>query len=83
MYVKDKRYLANIFKRISASVTTVNAKIVASQQHKISIEAVQTSVALEQLAILHEALIVLAMLVADPEINVGPLPELPKKIVGF
>jgi hypothetical protein len=83
MYVKDKRYLANIFKRISASVTTVNAKIVASQQHKISIEAVQTSVALEQLAILHEVLIVLATLVADPEINVEPLPELPKKIVGF
>jgi hypothetical protein len=83
MYVKDKLFLANIFKRISASVTTVNAKIIACQQNKISVEALQTSVALEQLAILHEALIVLAMLVADPEINAGPLPELPKKIVGF
>jgi hypothetical protein len=83
MYVKDKLFLANIFKRISASVTTVNAKIIACQQNEISVEALQTSVALEQLAILHEALIVLAMLVADPEINAGPLPELPKKIVGF
>jgi hypothetical protein len=83
MYVKDKQFLTNIFDRISASVTTVNAKIIARQQNKISMEALQTSVALEQLAILHEVLLVLAMLVADPEINVGPPPELPKKIVGF
>jgi hypothetical protein len=83
MYVKDKLFLENIFKRISGSVATVNAKIIACQQNKISVEALQTSVALEQLATLHEALIVLAMLVADPEINAGPLPELPKKIVGF
>lgn len=83
MYVKDKLYLANILERISASVTTVNAKIIASHQNKISIEELQTSVALEQLAMLHEALIVLATLVADPEINAGPLRELPKKIVGF
>jgi hypothetical protein len=83
MYVKDKQYLANIYKRISASVTTVNAKIIACQQNKISMEALQTSVALEQLAMQHEALIMLATLVADPEINTEPPPELPKKIVGF
>jgi hypothetical protein len=83
MYVKDKEYFANILKSISASTTTVNAKIAAYQQKKISIEALQTSVALEQLSMLHETLIVLATLVADPEINAGSLPELPKKIVGF
>lgn len=83
MYVKDKQYLANIFKRISASVTTVNAKIIASQQKKISVEELLASVALEQLAMQHEALIVLATMVADPEMNAGPLPELPKKIIGF
>lgn len=83
MYVKDKLYLANLFKRISASVTTVNAKIIAAQQKKITVEELQAAVALEQLAMAHETLIVLATLVADPEINVGPLPELPKKIIGF
>jgi len=83
VYVKDKQYLANVFKRISASVTTVNAKIIAAQQKKISIEELQATVALEQLAMQHEALIMLATLVADPTMNVEPLPELPKKIVGF
>ena len=83
MYVKDKQFLANIFNRISASVTTVNAKIVAFQEKRISVEELHSSVAIEQLAMQHEALLVLAMLVADPEINVGPLPELPKKIIGF
>lgn len=83
MHVKDKLFLANIFKRISASVTTVNARIIACQQKKISVEELHASVALEQLAMLHEALIVLATLVADPEINVEPLPELPKKLIGF
>jgi hypothetical protein len=83
MYVKDKQFLANVFARISASVTTVNAKIIASQQKKISTEDLLATVALEQLAMQHEALIVLAVLVADPEINVEPLPELPKKIIGF
>jgi hypothetical protein len=39
--------------------------------------------ALGQLSMLHEELIVLATLLADPEINAEPLPELPKKIVGF
>src|ERR1700739_956843 len=83
MYVKDKRYLANIYKRISTSVTTVNTKIIASQQKKISVEELLASVALEQLAMQHDTLIVLATMVADPEINSGPLPELPKKIIGF
>jgi hypothetical protein len=83
MYVKDKQYLANIFKRISASVTTVNTKIIAAQQKKISVEELLASVALEQLAMQHEALIMLATMVADPEITAEPLPELPKKIIGF
>ena len=83
MYVKDKRYLANIFRKISESVTTVNAKIIAAQQKKISVEELLTSVALEQLAMQHEALIVLATMVADPEITAEPLPEWPKKIIGF
>ncbi len=83
MYVKEKQYLANIFKRISASVKTANEKIIACQQKKISIEELHAAVALEQLAMQHEALIVLATLVADPEINVEPLPELPKQLIGF
>ena len=29
MYVKDKQYLGNVFNRISKSVTTVNAKVIA------------------------------------------------------
>jgi hypothetical protein len=83
MYVTDKKYFANIFKSISTSVATVNEKIVACREKKISIEALHTSVALEQLSMMHEILIVVATLAADPEINAGPLPELPKKIVGF
>jgi len=83
MYVKDKQFLANIFTRMSASVTTVNEKIVACRQNKISIESLQTTVALEQLSMMHEALIVLTMLVTDPSINFEPPPELPKKVVGF
>jgi hypothetical protein len=82
MYLKDKLYLANIFKRISASVTTVNEKIVAFQKKNISIEEMHAAVALEQLAIQHEALIVLATLVADPDIN-AELPVISNKITGF
>jgi hypothetical protein len=83
MYVKDKKYLAGIFERISESVATVNSGIIASQQKKISVDELLATIALEQLSMQHEALIVLATMVADPEINVGPLPELPKKIIGF
>jgi hypothetical protein len=83
MYVKDKQYLANIFKRISASVATVNAKIIASQQKRISVEELLASVALEQLSMQHEVLVVLATMVADPELNAGPLPELPTKMIGL
>jgi hypothetical protein len=50
MPLKDKQYLANIVSRISASVTTVNEKIVADQQGKASAEELLTAVALQQLA---------------------------------
>jgi hypothetical protein len=65
MYVKDKKYVADIFKRTSASVATVNAKIIACQKGEMTVEALQTSVAIEQLSMLHEALVVLATLVID------------------
>ena len=81
MQVKDKQYLANVFNRITKSVNTVNAEIIARQQGKISAEDLLTVVAMEQLAIQHETLIVLTTLVADPSINVPELPT--KKITGF
>ena len=81
MQVKDKQYLANVFNRITKSVNTVNAEIIARQQGNISGEDLLTVVAMEQLAIQHETLIVLTTLVADPSINVPELPT--KKITGF
>jgi len=83
MQVKDKRYLANIFTRISTSVNTVNEKIIAHRNGKASIEELQTTFVSEQLSMQHEILIVLAMLVTDPALAADPLPELPKKIIGF
>jgi hypothetical protein len=83
MQVKDKKYLANIFSRISKSVTTINEKIIAHQQGKTSVQELAAIAALEQLAMQHEILIVLAMLVTDPVLTAEPLPEFPKKIIGF
>jgi len=56
MYISDKQFLATIFNRISAFLTTVNARIIAFQQKQISIEEFQASVAMEQLAMQHEPL---------------------------
>lgn len=83
MHVKDKKYLANIFNRISKSVTTINEKIIAQRQGKTSVEELVAIAALEQLAMQHEILIVLAMLVTDPALAAESVPELPKKIIGF
>ena len=83
MQVRDKQYLANIFSRISASVKTVNDKIIANQQKKATVEDVMATTALEQLAIQHEILIVLAMMVFDPGTGSEALPEPPRKIIGF
>jgi hypothetical protein len=83
MHTKDKKYLANVFNRISTSVTTINEKIIAHQQGKASVEDVVANAALEQLSMQHEILILLAMLVTDPALAADPLPELPKKIIGF
>lgn len=83
MQVKDKQYLVNIFNRISASVKTVNEKIVAQQQKKATVEEVLVTAALEQLAMQHEMLIVLATMVFDPGTGPETLPEPPKKIIGF
>jgi len=83
MQVKDKQYLANIFNRISASVKTVNDKIIANQQKKATVEEVMTTAALEQLAMQHEILLVLATMVFDPGTGPETLPEPPKKIIGF
>jgi hypothetical protein len=81
MQIKDKQYLANVFNKITKSVNTVNAEIIARQQGKVSVDDLLTVVAMEQLAMQHEILIVLATLVADPSINVPELPT--KKITGF
>lgn len=83
MHVKDKQYLANVFSRISASVDTVNEKITAHQNGKLSVDEFQATVALEQLAMQHETLIILAMLVADPALAAEPFPEIPKRTIGF
>jgi hypothetical protein len=83
MQVKDKRYLANILSRVSASVTTVNEKIIAHRNGKASVEALQTTVALEQLAIEHEILLLLGVLVTDPALATDSLPVIEKKITGF
>jgi len=81
--VKDKQYLVNIFNRISASVKTVNDKIIANQQKKVTVEDLMATVALEQLAMQHEILIVLSTMVFDPGTGSETLPESPKKIIGF
>jgi hypothetical protein len=83
MQVKDKQFLANVFNRISASVTKVNEKIVAHQQKKIPVDDLLATTALEQLAMQHEMLILLATMIFDPGTDTAPLPELPKKIIGF
>jgi hypothetical protein len=72
-----------MFNRISASVTKVNEKIITHQQNKASVEELLATAALEQLAMQHEMLIVLATLVFDPGTGPDTLPELPKKIIGF
>jgi hypothetical protein len=83
MQVKDKQYVANIFNRISASVKTVNDKIIANQQKKATVEDLMATAALEQLTMQHEILLVLATMVFDPGTGSETLPEPPKKIIGF
>ena len=83
MQVKDKQYMANIFDRISASVKTVNDQIIAHQQKRATVEGLMVTVALEQLTIQHEILIMLATMAFDPGTGSETLPELPKKIIGF
>ena len=83
MELKDKQYFVNVYNKISASVTTVNEKIVARQKGKASVEDLLATVALEQLAMQHETLIALAILVADPGSGADALPVVPKKIIGF
>jgi hypothetical protein len=83
MQVKDKQYVANIYNKISASVKTVNDKIIANQQKRATVEDLIATAALEQLAIQHEILIVLATMVFDPGTGPATLPESPKKIIGF
>ncbi len=83
MQMKDKQYLANIFSRISASVKTVNDKIIANQQKKATLEDLIATTAVEQLAIQHEILLVLATMVFEPGTGSETLPEPPKKIIGF
>jgi hypothetical protein len=83
MQVKDRQYMVNILNRIAASVKTVNDKIIANQQKRATVEDLMATVALEQLTMQHEILIVLATMVFDPGTSSEALPEPPKKIIGF
>lgn len=83
MQSKDKQFVANIFNKISASVKTVNDKIIDHQQNRATVESLMATIALEQLTIQHEILIVLATMVFDPGTGSETLPEPPKKIIGF
>jgi hypothetical protein len=83
MQMKDKKWLATIYNRVSVSVTKVNEKIVAHRDGKATVESLQTAVALEQLAMQHEILLILGVMLMDPALAAEPLPEIPKKIIGF
>jgi len=83
MLSKDRQFVANIFSKISESVKTVNDQIIAHQQKRATVEGLIATVALEQLTIQHEILIVLATMVFDPGTGSETLPEPPKKIMGF
>ena len=83
MQLKDKQFVANIFSKVSASVKTVNDKIIEHQQNRATVEGLMATIALEQLTIQHEILIVLATMVFDPGTGSDTLPEPPKKIIGF
>ena len=83
MQLKDKEYLINVVNRVSASVTTVNETITAYKNGKMPLENFQATITVQQLVIQHDILIALAMLVFDPGTDTSPLPEMPKKIIGF
>jgi hypothetical protein len=83
MQSKDKKFLVDVYDKISASVTTVNDSIVAHQQRNTTVEQVMATVALEQLAMQHQILVILALMAFDPGTDAQVMPELPKKIIGF
>jgi hypothetical protein len=83
MQVKDKQWLVNMYNKVSASVNKVNEKIIAHRDGKATVESLQAAVALEQLAVQHEILLLLGVLILDPALAAEPLPEFPKKIIGF
>jgi hypothetical protein len=64
-------------------VKTVNNKIIANQQKKATVEDLLATAALEQLAMQHEILILLATRAFEPGTGPETLPEPPKKIIGF
>jgi hypothetical protein len=83
MQSKDKQFLVDIFGKVSASVTTVNEKILAHQRGGTSTEELLVTTALEQLAMQHQIVTLLATMAFDPGTGAHTLPELPKKIIGF
>jgi hypothetical protein len=82
MQIKDKKYFVNVFNKISESVKTVNDKIIANQQKQATMESLLATVALEQLSMQQEILIILATIAFEPT-GTETLPEAPKKIMGF
>jgi hypothetical protein len=83
MQTKDKQYLVNIFDKIESSVKTVNEKIIAQQQKRATVEDLIATVALEQLTIQHEILMVLGIMFFDPGTGPATLPVAPRRIMGF
>jgi hypothetical protein len=83
MQVNDKQWLQNVYNKVASSVAKVNEKILDHRNGKATVESLQTAVALEQLAIQHEILLLLGVMIIDPALAAEPLPELPKKIIGF
>jgi hypothetical protein len=83
MQSKDKKFLTDVYNKVSASVTTVNDSIVAHEEGKTTVQQVIATAALEQLAMQHQILIILASMAFDPGTGSQVLPEMPEKIIGF
>jgi hypothetical protein len=83
MQLKDRQFFKNIYDRIGESVNRVNEKIVAQQQGRITSADVTATAALEQLAMQHQILLLLSMMIFNPGTSGETLPEPPQKIIGF
>jgi hypothetical protein len=83
MRLYDKNYLGNVYERIDKSVKRANELLVNYQKDKASVEQLQAVLAQEQLAMQHEILITLAMIIWEPKNGEENLPKPPEKMIGF